>query len=509
MSRFHWSNPAYYDFTPKSNKDSIMIHSSKTWQTYELADPIWESTKSTKTIEFESDPNPRKTGLLLVGLCGNNASTLIASIYSNKHDISWKTRNGVQRPNYYGSVFLSSTTPIPTASGHSHVGLNKLIPMVHPNDLAIHGWDVINKDLYTAIQDNHVMEPDLIMQLEELKELKPMPSVFYPDFYALNQQERVNNVLQSSSKQAHLQQIRKDIKDFKAKNKLDTVVVLWTASTERFSEIIKGVNDTSHNLLVAIEENHPEIAPSTIFAVASILEGAIFINGSPQNTLTDAVLELSKLHQTPVAGSDFKSGQTKMKSVLTEFLINAGIKPLAITSYNHLGNNDGYNLSQYEQFKSKEISKSNVVDDMISSNPLLYKDNEHIDHAIVIKYVPAVGDVKRAMDEYYSDIFMGGKSIITINNICEDSLLAAPLIIDLTIYAELLGRIKYKDEDGKYTPITSCFGGLLSYMLKAPTVSKGGVINSLNKQRRGIENFIRSLVNINAVEDVPIEWILQ
>ena len=108
-----------------------------------------------------------------------------------------------------------------------------------------------------------------------------------------------------------------------------------------------------------------------------------------------------------IAGDDFKSGQTKLKSVLVDFLVNAGIKPLAITSYNHLGNNDGFNLSAPEQFRSKEISKSNVVDDVVSSNSILYSENEYPDHTVVIKYVPSVGDSKRAMDEYVSEIFMG------------------------------------------------------------------------------------------------------
>lgn len=153
--------------------------------------------------------------------------------------------------------------------------------------------------------------------------------------------------------------------------------------------------------------SHSEISPSTIFAIASILEGCPFINGSPQNTFVPGVVDLAESKGVFIAGDDFKSGQTKLKSVLVDFLVNAGIKPLAITSYNHLGNNDGFNLSAPEQFRSKEISKSNVVDDMVSSNSILYSENEYPDHTVVIKYVPSVGDSKRAMDEYVSEIFMG------------------------------------------------------------------------------------------------------
>lgn len=144
------------------------------------------------------------------------------------------------------------------------------------------------------------------------------------------------------------------------------------------------------------------------------------------------MIELAQQRNVFIVGDDFKSGmilllfynnvfdelfflsgQTKMKSVLVDFLVSAGIKPVSIVSYNHLGNNDGKNLSAPEQFRSKEISKSNVVDDMVASNHLLYAPNEHPDHCVVIKYVPYVGDSKRAMDEYTSEIFLGGKVSFT------------------------------------------------------------------------------------------------
>jgi myo-inositol-1-phosphate synthase len=201
--------------------------------------------------------------------------------------------------------------------------------------------------------------------------------------------------------------------DFKATNGLDKVIVLWTANTERYADIIEGVNDTSENLLRSIEAGHDEISPSTVFAIACIKEGSPFINGSPQNTFVPGVIQYAEQHGSFIGGDDFKSGQTKMKSALVDFLINAGIKLTSIASYNHLGNNDGKNLSSQKQFRSKEISKSNVVDDMVEANSVLYKKGEHPDHTVVIKYMPAVGDNKRALDEYYADIFMGGHQTIS------------------------------------------------------------------------------------------------
>jgi len=304
----------------------------------------------------------------------------------------------------------------------------------------------------------------------------------------------------------HLDRIREDIRNFKQSNGLDTVIVLWTANTERFADIIEGVNDTAENLLKAIEAGHEEISPSTMFAVASIMEGCTYINGSPQNTFVPAVFQLAKLHNVFIAGDDFKSGQTKMKSVLVDFLVSSGIKVASIVSYNHLGNNDGKNLSAPKQFRSKEISKSNVVDDMVASNSILYEEKEHPDHVVVIKYVPFVRDSKRAMDEYVSEIFMGGLNTIAMHNTCEDSLLAAPLMIDLVVLAEMMQRIEYKsgamEEFARFESVLS----ILSFLLKAPVVNEGApVINALFKQRACIVNVMRACLGLPPVNDMHLE----
>merc|ERR1712048_1032137 len=247
------------------------------------------------------------------------------------------------------------------------------------------------------------------------------------------------------------------------------------------------------------KEGHKEISQSTVFAVASCLEGCSYINGSPQNTLVPGVVELAGKHGVFIGGDDFKSGQTKIKSVLVDFLVSAGIKPVSIASYNHLGNNDGKNLSAPKQFRSKEISKSNVVDDMVASNPILYEEDEHPDHCVVIKYVPAVGDSKRAMDEYTSKIFMNGTNTIVAHNTREDSLLASPLIIDLVVLAELFERIHYKTDK---TEGFEKFGSVLSqlsFLIKAPlTNPEEPVVNALFKQRTLLENTFRACIGLPA-----------
>lgn len=298
--------------------------------------------------------------------------------------------------------------------------------------------------------------------------------------------------------------------EFKSANSLDKVIVQWTANTERYADILEGVNDTSDNLMKAIESGHEEVSPSTVFAVASILENAPFINGSPQNTFVPGAIELAEKHGAFIGGDDFKSGQTKMKSALVDFMINAGIKLTSIASYNHLGNNDGMNLSSQKQFRSKEISKSNVVDDMVAANNVLYKDGEHPDHCVVIKYMPAVGDDKRALDEYYAEIFLDGHQTISLFNVCEDSLLASPLIIDLVLVTEMMTRVQWKAHSANGS--TADYSGfhsvlsILSYMLKAPLTPSGTpVVNALAKQRAALTNIFRACVGLEPENDMTLE----
>jgi myo-inositol-1-phosphate synthase len=266
---------------------------------------------------------------------------------------------------------------------------------------------------------------------------------------------------------------------------------MWTASTERFN---KGTWKTIDELFLAIKNNDPEISPSIIFAAAAIVEGCIFINGSPQNTIGESILSLAKKHNTFVAGEDFKTGQTKLKSVLVDFLASSGIKPLSIVSYNHLGNNDGYNLNEQPQFESKEITKRNVIDDIVDENKVLF-NNKKPEHCVVIKYIEAVGDSKRAMDEYYSELFLDGRSTISIHNICEDTLLAVPLMLDIILFAEFFSRISFTLKNKTTVPFASNLS-LLSLFFKAPVDDNNPIINSFFKQRYALENFIKASIGL-------------
>jgi len=384
--------------------------------------------------------------------------------------------------------------------------MNKMLPFLHPNDIVWGGWDINSANLGEAIKRCMVLDYELQKKLEpHMREIKPLPSIYFPDFIAANQSDRADNVL-TGTKQEQMEQIRKDIRDFKSANGLDQVILLWTANTERFAAVEEGINDTAENILGSIENGEEEVSASTVFAVASILEGCTFINGSPQNTFVPGVIELARKKKVFIAGDDFKSGQTKMKSVMVDFLVSAGIKPVSIVSYNHLGNNDGKNLSAPSQFRSKEISKSNVVDDMVASNRILFEEDEHPDHVVVIKYVPYVGDSKRAMDEYTSEIFMGGKNTIVMHNTCEDSLLATPLIYDLVILGEFCQRVQVKKEGETAWESLHPVLSLLSYMLKAPLVPNGApVVNALFTQRCAIVNFMRACIGLAPDNHMSLE----
>ncbi|KAI0015642.1 myo-inositol-1-phosphate synthase [Xylariomycetidae sp. FL0641] len=462
--------------------------------------------------DFKVDRKVPKTGMMLVGWGGNNGTTVTAGILANRHNLVWETREGRQAANYYGSVIMGSTMKLGTDTETMkdvNIPFRDVLPMVHPNDLVIGGWDISKMDLGAAMDRAAVLEPTLKQLVrKQMQHMIPLPSIYYPDFIAANQEDRADNVIPGTKAcMAHVEEIRKNIRSFKEQNDLDKVIVQWTANTERYADIIEGVNDTADNLLKAIEEGHAEVSPSTVFAVACILEGAPFINGSPQNTFVPGAMELATRHGAFIGGDDFKSGQTKMKSALADFLVSAGIKLTSIASYNHLGNNDGRNLSSARQFRSKEISKSNVVDDMVAANSVLYAEGEHPDHTVVIKYLPAVGDNKRALDEYYAQIFCGGHQTISIFNVCEDSLLAAPLIIDLVVVAELMTRIRWR-HDGEAADYKSFHSVLsvLSYMLKAPLTPPGTpVVNALAKQRAALVNVFRACVGLQPENDMTLE----
>ena len=441
-------------------------------------------------IKVENYNKDKKLGIMIVGLGGNNGSTFAASLLAYNKGLTWENKNGEHSVKWLGSI---------SQYGSVNLGYNKdgkvmsklmksMVPLRNPEDIVISGWDICGDDLYKACKKNKVIDPSLINQLkEELQIITPIKSIFYDGFIATNQSVKCNNVKTSGSKLIDLNSIKDDIEKFKYENNLEKVIVIWSGSTEKMVDI---EYKSSEILLESVVNNSSLISPSMIFALATILSGNIFMNTSPQNTINTAILKLAEEYNTYVGGSDLKSGQTKLKSVLVDFLASSSIKPLSIVSYNHLGNNDGLNLSQPLQFESKEISKRNVIDDIVDENPQLFEGKKP-DHEVIIKYVSAVGDSKRAIDEYYSELMLDGKNIMSIYNLCEDSLLATPLLLDICIFSDFFSRITFILENGVEKKFSSNLS-LLSFFFKSPIDDdRQPIINSFFKQRNAIGNFIK------------------
>ena len=204
---------------------------------------------------FKTQRKVPKLGMMLVGWGGNNGTTLTAGCLANQHNIHWNTKDGLQTPNFYGSLTQSSTIRIgiDQYGQNTYIPFKNILPMVDPKDIIIGGWDISRMNLADAMSRAKVLDYDLQKKLQPyMQNMIPLPGIYKEDFIASNQIDRADNILMGNS-QENLETIRANIRDFKRKNNLDKVIVLWTATTERFSEVIEGINDTADHLLQAIK----------------------------------------------------------------------------------------------------------------------------------------------------------------------------------------------------------------------------------------------------------------
>lgn len=460
-----------------------------------------------RVYHFRTAKKPRKLGLMQVGWGGNNGTTVTAAVVANQSSISWETRAQTHLPNYNGSLTQASTVRVGfDAEGRDvFVPFKSVVPMAEPDEIVLGGWDISGRNLADAMDNAKVLEPDLRKKLRpSMEKMTPLPAVFDQQFIAKNQRPRADNIMAAREKQAQLKQLRKDIREFKAVNDLEFVVVVWTGNSERYAVESPGINDTAENLLNSIQQSHQEVSPSTLYCVASILEGCPYINGSPQNTFVPGAVCLAREKNVVICGDDFKSGQTKMKSVLADYLIGCGFKIKTMVTYNHLGNNDMYQLTDEVMWKPKSASKSRVIEDIVDSNGMLYKGKEDsIDHVVVVKYVPFLGDSKRDVSEYTSEGFMDGHYTTIMHNESLDSSLCAPLILDLAIFSELFSRVQYavEREDGSVQEDSYCGMetalSVLGFYMKIPQTPPGEpIVNALGRQKACIENLLRALVGL-------------
>ena len=441
------------------------------------------------------DQKAPKLGVMLVGWGGNNGSTLTAGVLANRKGITWKTKTGEKSPNFFGSLTQSVTTKVGLRYNKEantiedvHKVIKDIVPLVDPAQLEITGWDISGANIYEACYRAQVLEPTLIDQLEEdMSQMVPLKAVLNPDYVAANQEDRVTNVMTGTNQEC-VEKLREDIRTFS--QTVDKVVILWTANTEKmFNKEVK----TGDQLMQMVRENEP-LPSSVLYGVAAALEGVIYLNGSPQNTVSQGLIDLCTQNKGYIGGADFKTGQTKFKGIMADFFIGSGLRLASCMSYNHLGNNDGKNLSDADTFKSKEISKAGVLQDSVNSNPVLYpRGRKNIDHTIVIKYCPFVGDSKRAMDEYTAEIFMNGLFTLVTHATCEDSLLAVPIMIDLIVLAEFFTRVTIDEK--QLGPVLS----YLSFFFKAPVTNHPEyVINAFGRQKETLVNLLKACAGIPA-----------
>ncbi|KAG8383489.1 hypothetical protein BUALT_Bualt04G0018600 [Buddleja alternifolia] len=233
----------------------------------------WTVKPKAIKYEFKTDIKVPKLGVLLVGWGGNNGSTLTATVIANHEGILWATKQKVQQANYFGSLTQDASIRVGSFNGEEiYAPFKSLLPMVNPDDIVFGGWDISNMNLVDAMGRAKVLDIDLQQQLKPYMEhMVPLPGIYDPDFIAANQGSRANNVIKGTKKE-QVQQLIKDIR----------IVVLWTANTESYSNVVVGLNDTMENLMALVERNEAEISPSTLFSIDCVLENVPFISGSPQ-----------------------------------------------------------------------------------------------------------------------------------------------------------------------------------------------------------------------------------
>ncbi len=371
-----------------------------------------------------------KLGILLVGL-GAVSTTLVAGVEA--------VRKGISKP--IGSLTQMGTIRLGKRTDNRSPKIKDFVPLAELDDIVFGAWDIFSENAYEAAINAGVLEKDLVNALtEELSSLKPMKAVFEQNYVKRITGE---NVKTGKNKMELAEQLIAEIAEFKATNNCDRLVMVWAASTEIFLEPSE-VHDTIESFEKGLYDSDPRISPSMIYAYASIKSGVPFANGAP-NLAVDipALTKLSEDLCVPICGKDFKTGQTLMKTILAPGLKSRMLGLDGWYSTNILGNRDGEVLDDPENFKTKEESKLSVLEHILQ--PETYPDlYDKFSHVVRINYYPPRGDNKEGWDAI--DIFgwLGYKMQIKIDFMCRDSILAAPLALDLALFMDLAKRAGMK-----------------------------------------------------------------
>jgi myo-inositol-1-phosphate synthase len=375
-------------------------------------------------------PAKGKLGVMLVGL-GAVSTTFIAGVEAIK--------GGLAEP--IGSLTQMGTIRLGKRTDNRVPAIKEFVPLAGLEDLVFCAWDIFPDSAYEAAMHAGVLEKELLAKLRPaLQRIKPMKAVFDQAYV-----KRLSgtNVKSGKNKLELAQQIVEDIKSFKKKNKCDRLVMIWAASTEVFMKP-HAVHKTLDSFERAMRENHKAIAPSMIYAYAALKLGMPFANGAPNLTVDiPALMQLANQNGVAICGKDFKTGQTLMKTILAPGLKSRMLGLRGWYSTNILGNRDGEVLDDPDSFKTKEESKLSVLEYILQPEvyPQLYKNFSHV---VRINYYPPRGDNKEGWDNV--DIFgwLGYPMQIKIDFLCRDSILAAPIVLDLALFLDLAQRAGMK-----------------------------------------------------------------
>ncbi len=411
-----------------------------------------------------------RLGVLIPGL-GAVATTMIAGVEAIK--------KGLAQP--IGSITQMGNIHLNRKSGNNYPKIKDFVPLANLQDLVFGGWDVYEDNVYEAAVNARVLEPGMLQALRpELEALKPMKAVFEKE-YAKNLDG--THVKTAANKYELAKALMEDMTSFQETRDCDRLVIVWCGSTEKYIEPSE-VHESLSAFEKGLKDNDPRIAPSMIYAYAALKLGIPFLNGAPNLTVDiPALVELSKQTGAPIAGKDFKTGQTLMKTILAPGLQARALGVKGWFSTNILGNRDGYVLDDPDNFRTKEVSKLSVLEDILRPDlsPELYSE---LYHKIRINYYPPHGDNKESWDNI--DIFgwLGYQMQIKINFLCRDSILAAPLVLDLALFGDLAKR--------------SGLSGVqewLSFYFKSPQTSPGfRPEHDIFKQLNHLQNALRKLM---------------
>lgn len=424
-----------------------------------------------------------KLGVLVVGL-GAVSSTFITGVLM--------TRKGLAKP--VGSMTQYDVMRVGEGADKKYLKYNQIVPLADLNDIAFGAWDVYPANAFESAVNCEVLKAkDILPVKDELEKIVPMKAAFDHNYA-----KRLDgdNVKTCTSRWDMTEQIRQDIRDFKKRTGVDRVVVLWAASTEVYVPVDKEVHYTLDQLEKAMKaDDRARIAPSMCYAYAALSEGCPFIMGAPNTTVDiPAMWELAEKTHMPIAGKDFKTGQTLVKSGFAPIIGTRCLGLAGWFSTNILGNRDGLVLDEPDNFRTKEVSKLSTLESILvpEKQPDLYTDYYH---KVRINYYPPRNDNKEGWDNI--DIFgwMGYPMQIKINFLCRDSILAAPLCLDLVLLSDLAAR------KGRYG-----IQRFLSFFLKSPMhdyTQDEVPVNNLFEQYTMLKNAIREMGGYPA--DEPID----